>query len=1136
MLKRVSKIHKKRMLALALAFATVFASFPAAFAQEEDENYAEAVFGASTKYFNMHEDYANYMTPVERDGRAGLRSSGNQGCNMWLGITDSFMYDLPNDTPVDITVEYYDEGSGHFMIRYDSHDLADATVTAGTYKTSDPVRLTNTKEWKSHTFHIEDLKAANRIYNGDLLLSTWSPDNGLTKEEVIFGSMKITYGKYISPLKYTAGLGDVGNLMGENDATTLTIEAYNKDDKMPISVKITGAVFDEYGRTLENIPENTYEIGAHEDKTLQIPFANPQKHGLYTIEGKFETDYKSAGETVTEDFLVKFSVSDIAEEGDGNYNYGQCHQIMAYNMGAPEDVADVYVKVGARHLRDDIKPAVCRFNSETGNWEITEKAYNGWKYLKDRGIETTGILFGGDSSKDGKLPITEEDYQYWDKWVRDIVTQLDGLISIYEVWNEPNITSFNKNGATPAQYGELVKRTYKIIKDINPEIKVVSMVTAGVDLEWIEGALAVGAGDYCDAISVHPYGWTGMFRDKAWVDQAKECKALMEKYGAGDVELWASEIGFSSYTGSRGYTREEQSQNHILARALAKAYNLYDIYYAYCLADRARRDEYEENWGIIEWYDAKTNPYVAKESFLSMATYNRFIRDDSELKGLYDENSEYAFWFDNKKLGKDVMLLRSNNGTANAGNGVMHNYMLGCPSVEVYDVYGNKIDTLYSDNGEYCISFDANAVYVVGNFTAFEVKDANPTIKPSSVKLSGAGGDVVTLTFTKNINKNLKINVENTVEVVENNGFKGNTAEVKIRVPNDIGQTYRYNITISDNTGKTYYAAQHTLSITSPVSISAFSEPASDLNNNQWRVRATVTNLCNTQEVKGIYKVESPSNVAQVNTEREFDLAPGEEITYYLNIPEKVNKNVIELVTSATLTTGQREENTAKLNFTSCVYAEKAPTIDGVIDEHEWLGSWVGSDRAEDVKEIPTWGGPEDLSFSGSLMWDDENLYFLGIATDDVHSATYQWEPDNPFYMWSTDSFQFAVDDRASINPVEAGYINEFGMGTLPNGEGGIYRFSSYSNPNATIGIVENCDIVIKRYDTYTVYEVRLPWSEIFYEGYKVDWEEKEHKYRFSVLLNDNDDDGNGRGWIEYMAGIGDPKTVDGFGDMQIKK
>ncbi len=1123
-----------KIVSVLLAAVMQIQLIPCIASADEAVDYAEIIFGNIPQYTNMNERYANYMVAATEQGRTGTKSVADAGGDsMWIDIADNFMYDLPQDTPVDITVEYFDKGNGHFNIHYDSHNPDkewSGLESNDVYKETEMVNLQNTNEWTSYTFHIEDMRAANRIYGGDLRLSVWSPTLRMSSENVLFGSIKITYGEYENPLKADFGLGNAGNLMNDTDDTAIWVNAKNKDHNGDISFTVRGEVYDSYDRLIENIEPVTFDMKALETNQYKLPFANPKKYDLYKINGSAEIDYKSKGTKIEQPFEIKFSVSHTFEAGKGNTEYGSCHQLMAYGMGEPEDVASVYNKAGITYLRDDLNKNVFTYDGK--NWIVKQSCLDGWRKLKEQGISVIGILFGGTG---GGIPKTASELAEWEKWLTDTVTQCKDVIDVFEIWNEANITAFNPNGATAEDYAEMSKHTYPIIKRIAPEATVIGLGTAAkdglnIDYQWTKRVFEAGGGEAMDAFSIHPYDWSGSFMDKLWIESAQKLHELMSEYGLQDKEVWITEFGFSTYENERGYTRQEQYQNFAISRSIAKSYGLYDKYIFYCFADRARRNELEENWGIVDWYAAKSNPYAAKESFLGVTAFNYFINQNTDVKDVIEDDSVYSFHYYNNELKKDVLHLQSHNSKINEESGCKKNYRLGCSSVEVYDAFGNRINTLYSDNGEYSFVLTEEPVYVTGNFTDFAVTEYNPLAEAENLTVSGSGGDIVSLKLIKHTDKKLELQVENSVEVVENNGFIGDTAEIKIKVPNKISSQCRFGVSAVDLEGKAYYAAEHTLNITSPLKITITSEPASELNNNQWRVKAVVKNLCMSLEISGKYKLIRPENIADMNTEREFKLNPQEEVAYYFTLPEKVSKNVIDLKSEAVLDSGYKEENETKLNFTTAVYAKNKPTIDGVISDGEWTGSWIGADSASNVKEIENWGGPSDVSFSGSLMWDEDNLYFLGIATDDVN---YIQHGNDPWNMWSTDSFQFAVDDRKYINPVETTKINEFGLGEVPSGGAKIYRYSSYYD-GQPVGVVENSEIAVKRYNGYRVYEVRLPWDEIFYKDYVVDEKEIEKSYRFSVMLNDND--GDGRGWIEYMSGIGNPKTVELFGSMNLKR
>ena len=86
-------------------------------------------------------------------------------------------------------------------------------------------------------------------------------------------------------------------------------------------------------------------------------------------------------------------------------------------------------------------------------------------------------------------------------------------VQYYEVWNEWNGGIGLKDkcgyGSPPcndgAMYTDLLCRTYKAIKAVQPSAIVVGGATAGVDTPFISKMLDAGAGNCMDMVSVHPY-------------------------------------------------------------------------------------------------------------------------------------------------------------------------------------------------------------------------------------------------------------------------------------------------------------------------------------------------------------------------------------------------------------------------------------------------------------------------------------------------------------------------------------------------------------------------------------------------------------------------------------------------------
>ncbi|OBZ19268.1 S-layer protein [Bacillus sp. FJAT-27264] len=81
---------------------------------------------------------------------------------IYLDVDNDYLYDS-NDYDVDVTVDYYDEGSGKFVLQYDAQTAA--------FKDGTVFQYGDSKTWKSHTFTLKDAKFADRTNGADIRLS-----------------------------------------------------------------------------------------------------------------------------------------------------------------------------------------------------------------------------------------------------------------------------------------------------------------------------------------------------------------------------------------------------------------------------------------------------------------------------------------------------------------------------------------------------------------------------------------------------------------------------------------------------------------------------------------------------------------------------------------------------------------------------------------------------------------------------------------------------------------------------------------------------------------------------------------------------------------------------------------------------
>ncbi len=196
-------------------------------------------------------------------------------------------------------------------------------------------------------------------------------------------------------------------------------------------------------------------------------------------------------------------------------------------------------------------------------------------------------------------------------------------------------------------------------------------------------------------------------------------------------------------------------------------------------------------------------------------------------------------------------------------------------------------------------------------------------------------------------------------------------------------------------------------------------------------------------------------------------------------------------------------------------------TIDG--DLSEWSGlSWQSITAPDDYVDL---GGPaldgNDLSARFAARWTAGTLYLAFEVTDDTHKNNF-----TGFDIWQGDNIQAAFDmaDNDGTN-YDTTDDYEYGWGLDDSLALLFYRWvapNGAAQPNNTFAVV--------RAGTTTTYEIAVPVADLGAAAL-VDGQQ----LGFSMLVNDNDDDGNGRsGFVEWTSGIGQTKNPSLFGTMII--
>ena len=195
-----------------VAAGFISAALPPICLAESIGDYAMAVFGQdATELYNMTERVGPESMAARDviDGKECIVGSevGNtpykRGLFFQFTVDRNVMHNLPNGTPIEVTVEYYDGVGGSFVIDYDSYN---STGDYPNLNSTETVYRTGTNRWKTHTFYIDDhrMSKENNTIKTDFRLGMYGVKMGMSLGGVLdiaFASVKVEYADFKQILK-----------------------------------------------------------------------------------------------------------------------------------------------------------------------------------------------------------------------------------------------------------------------------------------------------------------------------------------------------------------------------------------------------------------------------------------------------------------------------------------------------------------------------------------------------------------------------------------------------------------------------------------------------------------------------------------------------------------------------------------------------------------------------------------------------------------------------------------------------------------------------------------------------------------------------------------------------------------------
>ena len=148
-------------------------------------------------------------------------------------------------------------------------------------------------------------------------------------------------------------------------------------------------------------------------------------------------------------------------------------------------------------------------------------------------------------------------------------------IETWQIWNEPNLSSFYGPYVDPSGYGALVESAAPAIREADPNAEVVLAGLTGTksntkrtsttaflnQLYTVPGIISA-----FDGIAVHPYNR----KVRGALDQVRTARAIADAHGD-DAGLWVTELGWASAGKRRwGLVKSPNGQARLLGRAIER--------------------------------------------------------------------------------------------------------------------------------------------------------------------------------------------------------------------------------------------------------------------------------------------------------------------------------------------------------------------------------------------------------------------------------------------------------------------------------------------------------------------------------------------------------------------------------------
>ncbi len=1131
------------LLSVTLLMQTVsFAKTP------ETPKQIYAKFGETTYLSGMQAWYNTDKTTqptVSADPLGWVLSVKNKRNYIYVDVNDSLMYDL-NGESVEIEVDYFDKGRGFFTLTYEG--LEDATDD------SDIVDLTDTGAWKTHTFYIQDALFKNGLNKADFRIavaSDFMPDTSITqyRDDIVFGGVRVRYADTMSPVQIKLSTEKPGNIFFEGQKIKFDVEYKNKlSEKLDLTARIT-AVTD--GKQVVWQKEEPLSLSDKKKAKATYEF-DVDKFGYYFFRVEvFDKDGKYYSVRDMEFSYCTTSYGEKLNRRAGTSTHAEWLRYEEINYGDFDIVSDLVQKAGyGRHRLE----TGSNLGSGTTTTVVTPSHQRMLKRWHELGLEQTIIL----PCRLYYVPFTDGDraWQYGpptEYFLQVLQNHIDEVVKICAPYADSYIMGNEQDHAQnadwqkiPTNYTSWLEVCWNAVRKNDPTGRVLAYGLTMADQEFFLGTLANGARDHMDGLSIHTYASNQSYDQHDFVGRIKNYWDAAKKEL--NIDMPAATIGETGidYARNKNLTPNDKGNEYVKLHCIAEN----SPEYVECVIDYAvLMPSPVSSYGHLRTYRGEKFdldvPYAPMPEYLTMACWNKNFGGDLTPYGETKTDSYRIFKFERISDSKDILTMWGVNKSQ------FLTLDLGTNEIELMDRYGNS-EKLYSDDGRFTIDVKEDIQYIIGDFTKYEISHADHKWVPSvnslkvvrdntrDITITSPGADLSGFTMTTEDFHDAK-----TTEILKDkvgasvtlaslpdttleaylNGRAGNSQYVFHDVKESIDET----VIRVQKDGKTYFKMSLPVKETKPISTSVKLTPKSMEEVDKWIVDFELENTMNSP-LSGKFRLAEPTAWAAKVAPIDFTIEASDTKSIILDVPEELVGSVINMKAEVTLEDGSVIEFNQSKDTMVAVYAKKAPVLDGVISEGEWVTdakAYISPDSYVSLMKEELFTGENDLSGYVSIMWDEDNCYLLFDIKDDIHKQEYK---DGA--TWNADGLQYGF-----VMDWPGNAFTHLMAGLHTDGYSTSWVFASEKGHIPKGAYPDQFETAVKHENGRTIYEVRVDWALIMPLLNVIDINDgngnvkieaiddsrqqavEGDTFRFGVLVND--DDGNGRkGYIEYGGGI----------------